>query len=237
MPSPATTERYQHHRFPAALMSHGVWLNSRFPLRSRDGHELLCERGLAVSHDALRPWGRQCGQNDAPPLRHRRPRPGDPGHLEAGLWPMPGPRHDLGRAGAQADNVLARLGQRRRHQPAAQKGLRTLLQGLLDVPREIIPDKRKSSGAAKRARLPGVEPHQSRSLPHRCEHAHRPTRQHARRMQGVKSAGQAQRFLAAYGPIAPLSPPTVPVGGIGLPAREEATMRELGRNHRHGVGC
>src|SRR5215471_21352747 len=82
MPSPATTERYQHHRFPAAIMSHGVWLYSRFPLRSRDGHELLCEHGIAVSHDALRPWGRKYGQDDAPPLRHRRPQPGDTGHRQ-----------------------------------------------------------------------------------------------------------------------------------------------------------
>jgi putative transposase len=34
------------------------------------------------------------------------------------------------------------------------------------------------------------------------EHSHQPTRQQERRMPGVKSAGQAQRFLAAYGPIA-----------------------------------
>ena len=36
----------------------------------------------------------------------------------------------------------------------------------------------------------------------RCENSHRPTRQRERRMQGLKSAGHAQRFLSAYGPIA-----------------------------------
>jgi putative transposase len=50
--------------------------------------------------------------------------------------------------------------------------------------------------------LPGVEHRQCRSLNNRCENAHRPTRQRERRMQGLQSAGQAQRFLAAYGPSA-----------------------------------
>jgi putative transposase len=69
------------------------------------------------------------------------------------------------------------------------------------VPRVIITDKLKSSGAAKREILPGVEHQQSRSLNNRCENAHRPTRQREYRMQGFTSAGHAQRFLSAYGPI------------------------------------
>jgi putative transposase len=50
--------------------------------------------------------------------------------------------------------------------------------------------------------LPGVEHRQSRSLKNRCENSHRPTRQREYRMQGFKSAGHAQRFVSAYGPIA-----------------------------------
>jgi putative transposase len=46
-----------------------------------------------------------------------------------------------------------------------------------------------------------VEHHQSRHLNNRCEHSHRPTRQRERRMQELKSAGHAQRVLAAYSPI------------------------------------
>ena len=79
---------------------------------------------------------------------------------------------------------------------------RKLLKGLQYVPRVIITDKLKSYGAAKREILPGVEHRQSRYLNNRCENSHRPTRQREHRMQGFKSAGHAQRFLAAYGPIA-----------------------------------
>jgi putative transposase len=74
--------------------------------------------------------------------------------------------------------------------------------GLTYVPRVLITDQLQSYGAAKCATLPGVAHRQSRYLTNRCEHSHRPTRQRERRRQGFKSVGHAQRFLAAYGPIA-----------------------------------
>ena len=61
MTPPADTERYQHHRFPGAIISHGGWLPSRFTLSDRDVAELLCARGIMVSHEAIRQWGRKCG--------------------------------------------------------------------------------------------------------------------------------------------------------------------------------
>ncbi len=113
-----------------------------------------------------------------------------------------GERHSLWRAVDQDDNVLDILVESRRNKHAAKKFFRTLLKGLTYVPRVIITDKLKSYGAAKREILPGVEHRQSRYLNNRCEHAHRPTRQREYRMQGLKSAGHAQRFLSAYVPIA-----------------------------------
>jgi len=112
-----------------------------------------------------------------------------------------GKRHYLWRAVDQDDNVLDILVQSRRNKQAAKKFFRKLLKGLQYVPRVIITDKLKSYGAAKREILPGVEHRQSRYLNNRCENSHRPTRQREYRMQGFKSAGHAQRFLSAYGPI------------------------------------
>ena len=113
-----------------------------------------------------------------------------------------GKRHYRWRAVDQDDNVLDMLVQSWRKKQAAKKFFRTLLKGLQDVPRVLITEKLKSDGAATREILPGVEHRQSRSLNNRCEHAHRPTRQRERRMQGCTSAGHAQRFLSASGPIA-----------------------------------
>jgi putative transposase len=112
-----------------------------------------------------------------------------------------GERHELWRAVDQDDNVLDILVQSRRNKKAAKKFFRKRLKGLQYVPRVVITDKLKSYGAAKREILPGVEHRQSRYLNNRCENSHRPTRQRERRMHGFKSAGHAQRFLSAFGPI------------------------------------
>src|SRR5262249_38888484 len=45
MTPPADTARDKHHRFPGAIISHGVWLYYRFTLSDRDLQELPCERG------------------------------------------------------------------------------------------------------------------------------------------------------------------------------------------------
>ena len=113
-----------------------------------------------------------------------------------------GERHYLWRAVDQDGHILDILVQSRRNKKAAKKFFRKLLKGLTYVPRVIITDKLKSYGAAKREILPGVEHRQHRYLNNRAENSHQPTRQRERRMQGFKSPGHAQRFLAAYGPIA-----------------------------------
>jgi putative transposase len=113
-----------------------------------------------------------------------------------------GERHHLWRAVDQDGNVLDILVQRRRNKTVAKKFFRKLLKRCQYVPRVIITDKRKSYGAAKQEILPGVEHRQHRYLNNRAENSHQPTRQRERHMQGFKSPGQAQRFLAAYGLIA-----------------------------------
>jgi putative transposase len=164
--------------------------------------ELLFVRGVIVSYEAIRKWCRKFGQQYANQLRHRRPRPGDKWHLDEVFITINKVRHYLWRAVDQDGVVLDILVQRRRNKQAAKKFFRKLLKGCHYVPRVIITDKLKSYGAAKREILPGVEHRQHRYLNNRAENSHQPTRQRERLMQGFKSAGHTQRFLAAYGPIA-----------------------------------
>ena len=164
--------------------------------------ELLCARGIDGTHEAMRPWCLQLGQDDAHQLKRRRPQPGDTWQLDEGFLTSNGARPALGRAVDQDDNVLDILGQSQRTKHAATQFLRQLLQGRQSVPRVIITDQLKSYGAAKRESGPGVAPRQSRDLHNRWETSQRPTRQRAYRMPGFKSAGHAPRFLSAYGPIA-----------------------------------
>ena len=156
--TPLATQHYKNHRFPVEIISHAVWLYFRFCLSFRDVEELLLERGVVVTSEAMRKGCRKFGQQYANQLRRRRPRPGDKWHLDEGFLTLKGERHYLWRAVEQAGNVLDILVQRRRDKRAAKKFFRKLLKGLMDVPRVLIPDKLKSYGAAKRERLPGVEP-------------------------------------------------------------------------------
>src|SRR5215831_20199881 len=77
MTPPADPERYKNHRFPSEIISHGVWLYYRFPLSYRDVQEILFERGITVTHEAIRQWCLKFGQDYANQLKHRRPRTGD----------------------------------------------------------------------------------------------------------------------------------------------------------------
>jgi putative transposase len=202
MDTSGLTNPYQHHRFPAEIISHGVWLYFRFCLSYRDVEELLFARGVIVTYEAIRKWCRKFGQHYANQLRHRRPKPGDKWHLDEVFLTIKGERHYLWRAVDQDGNVLDILVQSHRNKKAAKKFFRKLLKRLTYVPRVIITDKLKSYGAAKRDILPGVEHRQHRYLNNRAENSHQPTRQRERRMQGFKSPGHVQRFLAAYGLIA-----------------------------------
>ncbi len=193
---------YAGYRFPREIIAHAVWLYFRFALSYRDVEELLAERGVIITYETVRQWCQKFGQTYANALRRRRPRPGDKWHLDEVFVSINGVRRYLWRAVDQDGNVLDILIQRRRDKRAAVKFLRKLLKGLAFVPRVLITDKLASYGAAKRDVLPSVEHRQHKRLNNRAENSHQPTRQRERRMGRFKSPGHAQRFLAAYGPIA-----------------------------------
>jgi putative transposase len=89
----------------------------------------------------------------------------------------------------------------RRDKKAAKKFFRKLLRGLRHVLRVIITDKLKSYSAAKAEVLPGVEHCQQKFQNNRAENSHQPTSLREKVMRRFKSAGDAQRFLSAFGII------------------------------------
>ncbi len=201
MTIPATAPSYKGFRFPQEIISHAVWLYFRFSLSYRDVEELLAERGIVVTYETVRQWCLKFGQQYANQLQRRRPNPGDQWHLDEVFLKINGKTQYLWRAVDQDGNVLDILVQSRRNKAAAKKFFRKLLAGCQYVPRVLISDKLASYGAAKREVLPGVEHRQSRYLNNRAENSHQPTRKRERSLQRFKSAGHAQRFLSAFGPI------------------------------------
>jgi putative transposase len=99
---------------------HCVWLYFRFCLSYRDVEELMAERGVLLTCEAVRYWCRKFGQVYTNQLRRRRPRPGDKWHLDEVLLTITGERHYLWRAVDQERNILDILVQPRRDKAAAK---------------------------------------------------------------------------------------------------------------------
>ncbi len=219
------------------LTSHCVWLYFRFALSFRDVEEMLARRGVALSYETVREWCLKFGQTYANSLRRRAPRPGDRWHLDEMFLKINGRLHYLWRAVDQDGEALDILVQRHRDKKAAKKFFRKLLKGLRYVPRAIITDKLRSYHAAIAELLPGVEHLQHKYQNNRVENSHQQTRLRERVMRRFKSAGQAQRFLSAFGIIGSHFRPGRSVQRRRLPRSEEVEIRPLGRGDRRRRRC
>ena len=200
MPLP-TTDLYKNHRFPPEIIAHAVWLYHRFSLSFREVEELLAERGVIVSYEAVRLWCLKFGQTFAKKLRQRRGRPGDTWHLDELFIRIRGERYYLWRAVDQDGQVLDILVQKRRNTGAAKRFFRKLLKGLQYVPNRLVTDKLRSYGAAHRTTMPSVTHYTRQYANNRAEVSHQPTWQRERHMRRFKSLRQVQRFLSVHGPI------------------------------------
>jgi len=63
---------FKRHRFPPDAIRHPVWLYFRFTLSIRDVEELMLQRGIEVSREAIRCWVNKFGPLIASNLRRRR---------------------------------------------------------------------------------------------------------------------------------------------------------------------
>jgi putative transposase len=76
-------------------LAYAVWLCHRFCLSFRDVEELLADRGVTVSYEAVRQWCLNFGPSFAKKLRHRQGRLGDTWHLDEVFISIQGKRHYL----------------------------------------------------------------------------------------------------------------------------------------------
>ena len=192
---------YRGYRFPSDIISHAVWLYYRFSVSFRDVEDLLAERGVTVTYEAIRRWCRTFGLDYARRLRHRRGRMGDTWHLDEIFVRIRGQQQYLWRAVDEDGDAIDILVQSRRNRCAAIRFFRKLLKGQGCVPRRLITDKLRSYPAACRKVMPSVVHWTERYANNRAEVSHQPTRQRERQMRRFKSAAHAQRFLSVHGPV------------------------------------
>ncbi len=194
---------YRGYRFPAEIISHAVWLCHRFCLSFRDVEDLLAQRGITVSYEAIRLWCLKFGPEYARALKRRQGRPGDTWHLDEVFVTIQAQRQYLCRAVDQDGDVIDILVQSRRDRRAAKRFFRKLLKGQGSPPWRLVTDKLRSYGAAQRTVMPSVVHNTEQYENNRAELSHQPPRQRERQMRRFKSPSpcQAQRFLSVHGVI------------------------------------
>lgn len=96
---------------------------------------------------------------------------------------------------------LDEIVQTRRDTKAARLLLRRLLKKQGCPPRRMITDKLGSYAAARRQIMPAIEHRAHKGLNNRAENSHLPFPKRERAMQGFRSPGGLQRFLAIFSAV------------------------------------
>jgi len=179
-----------------------VWLYHRFTLSFRDIEDLLAERGIIVSYEAIRLWCRKFGPAYARSIKKRRGSLGDTWYMdEVYIVTVRGKRRYLWRAVDQDGDVLDVLVQERKDKQAAVRFFKKLMKGQGRSARLMITDKLPSYGAARKAVMSTSMHRHERYANNRAEVSHEHTREQERQMRRFKSPGQAQLFLAVHSQV------------------------------------
>jgi len=192
---------YKRHRFPPEIIQYAVWLYYKFNLSHRDVEDLLAERGITVSYEAIRLWCNKFGSKYARRLRRKHQGFGDTFFIDEVFVKIQGKQHYLWRAVDQDGEVVDVFIQKRRDGKAAKRFFKRLLKRYHDNPRIIVTDKLGSYRVAHRELIPDTIHDTNQYANNRAELSHQPTRVRERGMRRFKSMSQAQRFLDTHAAV------------------------------------
>ena len=145
---------YKRHRFPPEIISYAVWLYYRFNRSQRDIEDLLPERGITVSREAIRLWCIKFGALYARRLQRKHRGFGDTFYIDEVFVKINGQQHYLWRAVDQDGEVVDVYLQAKRDGAAAKRFFRRQLRSHGSEPRKIVTDKLRSYGVAQRELIP-----------------------------------------------------------------------------------
>jgi putative transposase len=192
---------YKRYRFPPDIISYAVWLYYRFNLSHRDIEDLLAERGIIASREAIRLWCIKFGALYSRRLKRKHSGYGDTFFIDEVFVKINGKQHYLWRAVGQDGEVVDVFLQAHRDGAAAKRFFKRLMRNHGDEPRKIVTDKLRSYGVAHRELMPDVIHDTSQYANNRAEQSHEPTRVRERVMRRFKSVRQARRFLDAHAAV------------------------------------
>ena len=195
------SNQYKRYRFPPEIIQYAVWLYYRFNLSHRDIEDLLAERGVNVTYEAIRLWCNKFGLKYANRLNRKHRGYGDTFFIDEVFVKIDGRQHYLWRAVDQDGEVVDVYLQKRRDGAAAKRFFKRLLIKNSGEPRKIVTDKLKSYDVAHRELIPESIHDNSQHANNRAELSHQSTRVRERGMRKFKSMKQAQRFLGIHATV------------------------------------
>jgi putative transposase len=167
---------YKRHRFPPDIISYIVWLYYRFNLSHRDIEDILAQRGITVSREAIRLWSIKFGAKYARRLKRRHRAYGDTFYIDEVFVKINGKQHYLWRAVDQDGEVVDVFLQAKRDGAAAQRIFKRLLRSHGGEPRKIVTDKLRSYPVAHREVMPETIHVTDQYANNRAEQSHESTR-------------------------------------------------------------
>jgi putative transposase len=117
----------KRHRFRPEIIQYAVWLYHRFNLVHRDIEDLMSQRGIEVSYEAIRLWCNKFGPTYAQRIRRKHLGYGDTFFIDEVFVKIQGQRHYLRRAVDQDGEVVDVFLQKRRDGKAAKRFFKRLL--------------------------------------------------------------------------------------------------------------
>ncbi|SEP26010.1 putative transposase [Salinihabitans flavidus] len=198
---------FRYFKTSPEIIRLAVMLYVRFPLSLRNVEDLLHERRIDVSHEAIRYWWHRFGPMFASEIRKRRVDGMRSSrwrwHLDEMFVKINGERHYLWRAVDHKGKILESFLTRARDKKAALKFLRKAMRKH-GRPQVIVTDKLRSYGAALREIGAAHRQETGRWVNNRVENSHLPFRRREMAMLRFRQMRSLQKFAAVHASISNL---------------------------------
>jgi putative transposase len=207
VPYPARMKKrdpFKYFKTSREVIRLAVMMYVRFPLSLRNVEDLLHERGIDVSHEAVRYWWHRFGPLFAAEIKKRRISGMKSSrwrwHLDEVFVKINGQPHYLWRAVDHEGEVLESFVTKTRDKKAALKFLKKAMRKH-GSPEVIVTDKLRSYGAALKD-IGAVDKQETgRWLNNRAENSHLPFRRRERAMLRFRRMRSLQKFASVHASV------------------------------------
>ncbi len=199
------TNPFRYFKTSPEIIRLAVMMYVRFPLSLRQVEDLLHERGIDISYEAVRFWWNRFGPIFASEIRKKRSAnhrtwPQWRWHLDEVFVRINGELHYLWRAVDHEGEVLESFVTKRRNRRAALRFMRKAMKRY-GRPKVVVTDRLRSYHAALIEIGNAERQETGRWLNNRAENSHLPFRRRERAMAKFRSPATLQKFVSVHASV------------------------------------